>query len=111
MRILTALIFCLLFFPAVNISAAEMKSSLACKGEALKESNKLLAYFRDNDSRIVIDDKVSPLNKITNPGNKLQHFDVLETWGYIYKGKYRMRFIFLPDCTLLGEEILEYTNP
>ena len=46
-----------------------------------------------------------------NPENKSQYYDVLQTWGYIYKGKYRRRFIFLNDCTFMGEEILEYANP
>ncbi|WP_313572740.1 hypothetical protein [Pseudescherichia sp.] len=90
--------------------AAAQSSSLACKQGALNASQKLLAFYRDNDDRIVIDDKVTPLAKIKNPANEKQLLNVLETWGYIYKGRYRMRLIFSSDCILMGEEILEYAN-
>lgn len=90
--------------------AAAQSSSLVCKQEALNASQKLLAFYRDNDDRIAIDDKVTPLAKIKNPANAKQFFDVLETWGYIYKGRYRMRLIYSSDCTLMGEQILEYAS-
>jgi hypothetical protein len=38
---------------------------------------------------------------------------VLEVWGYIYKGRYRMRFIYFhfgKSCILMGQEILEYAK-
>jgi hypothetical protein len=41
-------------------------------------------------------------------------FDVLEVWGYIYKAQYRMRFLYaqIPDaCVLMGQEILEASDP
>jgi len=59
-----------------------------------------------------IDNKVTPLNQIKNPQNASRIFDALEIWGYIYKGKYRMRLIYSTelDCTLMGEEILEYAD-
>jgi hypothetical protein len=41
-------------------------------------------------------------------------FDVLEVWGHIYKADYRMRFIYAQikdSCTLMGEEILEASDP
>jgi hypothetical protein len=34
-------------------------------------------------------------------------------WGSIYKGDYRMRLIYYVsgnDCTLMGQEILEYAS-
>jgi hypothetical protein len=50
-----------------------------------------------------------------NPEDPAQSFKVLEVWGYIYKGKYRMRFIYFnspaTSCLLMGEEILEYARP
>jgi len=39
--------------------AAMESSSLTCKTEAVEEAHKLLAFYRDNDDRIVIDDKVT----------------------------------------------------
>jgi len=38
---------------------------------------------------------------------------VLEVWGHIYKGQYRMRLIYArspKDCVLVGQEILEYAS-
>ena len=60
-----------------------------------------------------IDKSVKELTPIRNPANKKQLFDVLEVWGYIYKGQYRMRLIYarLPgECVLMGQEILEYAS-
>lgn len=91
--------------------AAVKTSELTCKAQAIAEANKLLAFYRDSDDRAEVDKDVTALAKMQNPENKSQYFDVLQAWGYIYKGKYRMRFIFLNDCTLMGEEILEYANP
>jgi hypothetical protein len=49
-----------------------------------------------------------------NPADPKQKFNVLEIWGYIYKGRYRMRFIYYNSpatgCLLMGEEILEYAR-
>ena len=50
---------------------------------------------------------------IRNPSNRAQRFDVLEVWGHIYKGDYRMRFIYAQtqkECVLMGQEILEYAR-
>jgi hypothetical protein len=40
-------------------------------------------------------------------------FDVLEVQGYIYKAEYRLRFIYarVAGCPLMGQEILERSNP
>lgn len=48
-----------------------------------------------------------------NLGNKCQSFDVLEVWGAIYKGQYRMRFIYstvMRNCLLMGQEIIEFAS-
>jgi hypothetical protein len=111
MKSVIALVASLLFAISFQSFAAEKKSAETCKPQAISEAKKLLAFYRDNDDRAEIDDHVTPLAKIQNPENKSQYFDVLQVWGNIYKGKYRMRFIFLNDCTLMGEEILEYANP
>lgn len=97
---------------AFNSYAAVTNSSMTCEKNALEDAKKLLSFYRENDDRITIDEKVTPLHKMKNPQNPSQIFDVLETWGSIYKGKYRMRLIYSPelDCTLMGEEILEYAD-
>ena len=43
-------------------------------------------------------------------GTPLQMLDVLEVQGFIYRARYRMRFLYAPvrgDCVLMGQEILE----
>ncbi len=50
--------------------------------------------------------------RVKNPAGKDQ-YEVLEVWGNVYKGRYRMRFIYaqLPgECLLMGQEILEYAR-
>lgn len=110
MKASIAIITFLLFAISFPSLATEQKSTLTCKTQALSDAKKLLAFYGDNDDRANIDPDVTPLAKIQNPENKAQYFDVLQVWGYIYKGKYRMRLIYFKDCTLMGEEILEYAN-
>jgi hypothetical protein len=84
-----------------------------CSSAATEQAKKLLAFHFGPDNRIEIDKSVKELAPIHNPANKKQLFDVLEVWGYIYKGQYRMRFIYarLPgECILMGQEILEYAS-
>lgn len=81
-----------------------------CANDALKRAQSLL-HFHFDDERIDIAKSVKSLASIHNPANPKQLFDVLEVWGYIYKGQYRMRFIyaqFPQQCVLMGQEILEY---
>jgi hypothetical protein len=38
---------------------------------------------------------------------------VLEVWGRIYKGQYRLRLIYarIPnECVLMGQEVIEYAS-
>jgi hypothetical protein len=83
-----------------------------CAADAARQARKLLTFHFGPDDRMAIDDKVKVLAPIRNPAGK-GSFDVLEVYGYIYKGTYRMHFIYgqLPgECILVGQEILEITN-
>lgn len=111
MKSFAAIITAVLITLPFHIQAAQQKSAMTCKAQAVTEAKKLLAFYRDNDDRADIDNNVTPLARMRNPENRAHYFDVLQVWGTIYKGKYRMRFLFLSDCTLMGEEILEYANP
>ena len=54
-----------------------------------------------------------PLPSIANPANPKQRFDVLEVWGDVYKGRYRMRLEYYRSggsCVLMGQEILEHAS-
>jgi hypothetical protein len=84
-----------------------------CASDARTHAAALLALHRDNDERAEIDPSVKVIAPLVNPMKKTQKFDVLEVLGYIYKGSYRMRFIYaqMPDeCVLIGQEILELTT-
>ena len=104
---------CVLFFSTLT-PAKEIKSSAQCKSQAIKQASKLLEFHFGADDRIQISDDVITLPSLANPQNPKQRFDVLEVWGYIYKGVYRMRFEYFStppdDCLLMGQEILEYAN-
>lgn len=102
----------LLVAPHVG-QAASMVSSNACAADAVLQARKLLVFHFGEDDRIAVDEVASSLPSIVNPANKAQRFDVLEVWGYIYKGQYRMRFEYYrsgKSCVLMGQEILEYAN-
>ncbi len=109
------ILICLLtVLPSSTFSASKI-SSLQCKDAALEQANKLLNFHSDHDERIEIDQtNVKALPSIINPASPKQRFDVIEVWGYIYKGQYRMRFEYFStppnDCLLMGQEILEFAK-
>ncbi len=83
-----------------------------CSTDAALQAKKLLDFHFGLDDRTEIDEHVTALKPIKNPAGKGK-FDVLEVYGHIYKGTYRMRFIYgqIPNqCLLVGQEILEITN-
>ncbi|WBS02297.1 hypothetical protein OU994_29315 [Pseudoduganella sp. SL102] len=84
-----------------------------CAAAATKQAERLLEFHVGPDDRIGVDEKIKVLAPIRNPANKNQIFDVLEVWGHVYKGRYRMHLIFArikPDCLLMGQEILEFAK-
>jgi len=97
----------------VAIALCLPNSALAvsqCSSKAVDQAKKLLSFHSNGDDRIEITPEVKELPSISNPAHKKQKFQVLEVWGYIYKGSYRMRLIYYPngnDCLLMGQEILE----
>jgi len=94
-------------------STAWAQTPHRCAPAARAQAHKLLAYHVDGDDRIEIDTSVRTLLSMRNPANRLQRFDVLEVWGRIYKGQYRLRLIYarIPnECVLMGQEVLEYAG-
>lgn len=84
-----------------------------CASAASEQAQKLLVFHFGPDDRIEIDKSVKVLPPIRNPANPAQRLAVLEVWGHIYKGQYRMRFIYaqIPkECVLMGQEVLEYAS-
>ena len=94
-------------------SPAVEQSPHHCASAATEQAPKLLAFHFGPDSRIDIDKAVRVLAPLRNPANRTQRLDVLEVWGHIYKGQYRMRFIYAQspkDCVLVGQEVFEYAT-
>lgn len=84
-----------------------------CASAVSEQARKLLVFHFGPDGRIEIDTSVKALAPIRNPANRAQRLDVLEVWGHIYKGQYRMRFIYAQspkECVLMGQEVLEYAS-
>jgi hypothetical protein len=84
-----------------------------CSAAATEQAKKLLAFHIGPGSPIEIDSSVKTLPMIRNPANTKQRFEVLQVWGYVHRGQYRMRFIYArieKDCVLMGQEILEYAS-
>ena len=83
----------------------------ACASAAIGRARQLLTFHAGADERMTIDKTAKQLPSMRNPEAPEQKFEVLEVWGYIYKGKYRMHFIYYNSpsthCVLMGEEILE----
>jgi hypothetical protein len=86
-----------------------------CAKDAVEKAMPLLKLHFDQAEKLEnagIDDQVRvlvPIKALKGNGK----FDVLEVWGHIYKADYRMRFIYAQGkgCTLMGQEILEASNP
>jgi hypothetical protein len=89
-------------------------ADLPCAARAVDRAKQLLTFHAGADDRMTIDKTVKQLPSIRNPADPAQSFEVLEVWGHIYKGQYRMRFIYSnsrdTSCVLMGEEILEYAR-
>ena len=83
-----------------------------CAAHALKQAKKLLEFHFGPDDRMEIERRATPIRPLRNPAGQGK-FDVLRVWAWIYKGRYRMHFIYAQArgrCALMGQEILEYAN-
>lgn len=104
---------------ALLAGSAHAASPHRCADDAKTRAKALLTlHFNDGASggtveNLAIDDAVAalaPAKPLTGSGK----FDVLEVWGNIYKARYRMRLIYAQiadSCVLMGQEILEDSNP
>ena len=81
-----------------------------CADAAVVQAKRFLEFHFGPDDRIEIEPNVTvrpPLRSV----NGKDRFDVLEVWGYIYKGQYRMRLLYAQkitgECVLMGQEIVD----
>lgn len=82
-----------------------------CGDDARTQARKLLALHMDNDPRLEVAKDAKALPSVRNPADATQRLEVVEVWGSVAKGQYRMRFLYIAGyspCTLVGQEILEY---
>ncbi|WP_332876737.1 hypothetical protein [Massilia sp. S19_KUP03_FR1] len=103
------------FSCALSVHAAGAQGAPVhhCAAAAAGQAQRLLSFHLGPDQRIEIAQEVKVLAPIRNPANRKQQFDVLEVWGNVYKGQYRMHFIYAQmqgDCVLMGQEILEHAS-
>lgn len=84
-----------------------------CAAEAAKQGLKLLKFHADGDDRASVDaNSVKAIGKIRALKGR-GRFDVLELKGAVYKTDYRMRLLYarVPGCVLMGQELLEASDP
>ena len=107
MKQLTTILFLSLLLAQTTQSAAH-----TCSAHAIEQAGRLLTFHFGPDDRMIIEPQTKVLRPLKNPAGR-GRYDVLEVWGNIYRGRYRMRFIYgivSGQCVLVGQEILEYTN-
>ena len=102
-----------LYFALAATNGMAFAGTPECSGVAIEQARKLLSFHVGGDDRIEVDPGVKELPLLKNPVNERQKFHVLEVWGNIYKGQYRMRLIYYRNgstCVLMGQEVLAYAN-
>ena len=103
--------------PLVPLAAALLAATPPhrCAAAARAHATPLLALHRGPDDRIAIDSAVRVLAPARSPAGGT--LDVLEVQGFVYRARYRMRFLYAPprdprgECLLMGQEILELARP
>lgn len=85
-----------------------------CAGDALKCAPALLKlHLPDAGHPFGFDKKVEQITSVANPAAPRQSFDVLQVWGFVYKAKYRLRFLYAQlagSCVLMGQEVMEHAK-
>ena len=98
-----------------TLAPAAQAADHPCASDAVKRARGLLRFHVEAPAEPIGDGaSARPLAPVRAlKGNGL--LDVLEVTSHIYKADYRMRFIYArssdASCTLLGQEILEASNP
>jgi hypothetical protein len=99
-----------------NIVVAQSVQQHRCAADAIEQAKKLLSFHVDEpDFPMRVEPTVHTLAPIRNPASPTQRLDVLEVWGSVYKGDFRMRFTYIrhksiTECVMVGQEILNYAK-
>ena len=103
-------------FLSLFLSLTAKASEPRCSHEAAEQAKKLLLFHMGTgfEGRMSFE---TPRQKssINNPRDPKQKFNVLEVMANVSpQGLYRMRFIYFApagsNCTLMGQEILEFAR-
>jgi hypothetical protein len=90
-----------------------------CAADAIMDAKKLLSFHVNSPDLPVVEVYVEPtvhtLAPIRNPASRDQILDVLEVWGWAYRGNFRMRLLYprlksANICVLVGQEVLSYAK-
>ena len=95
------------------LSIADVQAASQCGEQARAQAERLLAFHVGPDDRISIRTEVEQLDSVPNPGAPEETLQHLEVWGDIYKGRYRMRFLYADvydGCLLMGQSIMEFAE-
>lgn len=103
---------------ACATATASAQSPHPCAADAIARATPLLKLHYDAGAgeaveNLAIDDTVkvlAPIKALKGTGR----FDVIEVRGHVYKADYRMRFVYAQikgQCVLMGQEILEASDP
>jgi hypothetical protein len=100
---------------ALTSGAAQAASTHACKDAAIAQAKNLLRFHLGDlaaDVAIGDGDGITTRGSVKSLRGKSK-FDVLEVTSAVIKTDYRMRFLYArgEGCTLMGQEILEASNP
>jgi hypothetical protein len=110
---MTRLVAAVLLAAACATNAPAQAAEHHCAADAREQARRLLVFHTETDRPVQIDEDVRVLPSLANPAAPKQRFDVLETWGHLYKAKYRIRLLYAQvpgPCVLMGQEILEHAR-
>ena len=97
--------------------SANASTSHRCAANARARAADLLSFHVRDDlpnakpPDIVIGQFVRKLPSIRNPANRTQHLDVLEVFGSVDRGEFRVRLVYIgriARCVLVGQEVLNW---
>jgi hypothetical protein len=104
----------LLLLASATLAAAQTPHP--CAGDAVARATALLKLHLDDAElakSIAVDASAKSLPAVKALKGS-GRFDVLETWGHLYKADYRLRFLYAQikgSCVLMGQEIIEASDP
>jgi hypothetical protein len=100
--------------PLLFCEFAHAASNHTCSSDAIARAKELLVFYRHPDEtgfsgQWSVDETARKVGTVAAITGK-RRYDVLQVWGNVYKGRYRMRLIYAiigGECVLMGEEIFE----